>query len=53
MYVIKVADYLIDVGPEGGKNGGEIIGQGTPEQIAKIHKSFTGRYLAQELNGSK
>lgn len=49
MDVIKLVDHLIDIGPEGGKNGGELIGEGTPEEIVKIKKSHTGRYLAKEL----
>lgn len=47
--VIKRADYVIDLGPEGGAAGGEIIATGTPEQVAKNPKSFTGHYLAQVL----
>ena len=47
--VIKTADWLIDVGPEGGDGGGQIIGMGTPEEIAKIEKSHTGRYLKRVL----
>lgn len=47
--VIKTADYIIDMGPEGGDNGGEIIATGTPEQIAKIKKSYTGQYLSRIL----
>ena len=43
--VIKTADYLIDLGPEGGDNGGTIIAKGTPEQVAKVEKSYTGKYL--------
>ena len=43
--VIKVADYIIDLGPEGGELGGEIIGVGTPEEIIKNEKSYTGEYL--------
>lgn len=49
MDVIKVADYIIDLGPEGGMGGGEIIGKGTPEAIAKIKHSHTGRFLKKEL----
>jgi excinuclease ABC subunit A len=49
MDVIKVADYIIDVGPEGGKGGGEIVFSGTPENLAKNKKSHTARYLAKEL----
>src|SRR5699024_3786 len=47
--VIKTADYLIDLGPEGGDNGGTIIAKGTPEQVAKVEKSYTGKYLKQIL----
>lgn len=47
--VIKCADWVIDLGPEGGKNGGEIVAQGTPEQIIKKRKSLTGKYLKAEL----
>ena len=49
MDVIKLVDYLIDIGPEGGKNGGKLVGQGTPEEIVKVKKSHTGKYLAKEL----
>ncbi|RVU25709.1 excinuclease ABC subunit UvrA [Sandaracinomonas limnophila] len=47
--VIKVSDYLIDMGPEGGNAGGVLLGSGTPEQIAKIKGSHTGRFLVKEL----
>lgn len=47
--VIKVADYVIDLGPEGGENGGTIIGTGTPEDIAAIEESYTGQYLKEIL----
>ncbi|MGH2451257.1 MAG: excinuclease ABC subunit UvrA [Candidatus Limnocylindria bacterium] len=47
--VVKTADHVIDLGPEGGKAGGEIIAEGTPEQIAKSRRSFTGRYLRELL----
>lgn len=47
--VIKVADYIIDMGPEGGAGGGEVVGTGTPEQIIKIKESHTGKYLKEEL----
>jgi excinuclease ABC subunit A len=47
--VIKSADHVIDLGPEGGFRGGEIIANGTPEQVAKVKKSFTGQYLAELL----
>lgn len=47
--VIKCADHIIDMGPEGGAAGGQVIAEGTPEQIAKEKKSFTGQYLKQLL----
>ena len=47
--VIKMADYLIDIGPEGGDAGGEIVAAGTPEQVAKVKRSHTGRYLKEIL----
>jgi excinuclease ABC subunit A len=47
--VVKVADYVVDMGPEGGGGGGEIVGAGTPEDIAKIKESFTGIFLKEEL----
>jgi len=49
MDVIKVADYLIDMGPEGGSGGGKLVGQGTPEDIARLKESFTGMFLKPEL----
>ncbi|HRP89630.1 MAG TPA: excinuclease ABC subunit UvrA [Edaphocola sp.] len=49
MDIIKVADYIFDLGPEGGSGGGAIIAQGTPEQICKVKTSYTGYYLKQEL----
>ena len=49
MDVIKSADYIIDLGPEGGENGGEILCTGTPEEIAKNKESYTGKYLKEEL----
>ena len=49
MDVIKVADYLIDMGPEGGQKGGEIVVEGTPETVAKHPHSHTARFLKQEL----
>lgn len=47
--VIKTADYVIDIGPEGGDNGGKIIANGTPEQIVKVKESYTGKYLKGKL----
>lgn len=49
--VIKFADWIIDLGPEGGDKGGKIIAEGTPEQIIKKNKGYTARYLAEEMNG--
>ena len=45
--VIKTADWIIDLGPEGGDNGGEIVATGTPENIAKVKRSYTGQFLQQ------
>lgn len=47
--LIKAADWVIDLGPEGGKGGGEIIAEGTPDKVAEIEKSHTGRFLKQEF----
>ncbi|MDG1780015.1 MAG: excinuclease ABC subunit UvrA [Flavobacteriales bacterium] len=49
MDMIKVADHLIDVGPEGGAGGGQIIAQGKPEQVVKVEESWTGKFLKEEL----
>jgi excinuclease ABC subunit A len=49
MHVIKTADWIIDLGPEGGGKGGEIIATGTPEQVAKVKRSYTGHYLKEIL----
>jgi len=49
MEVIKSADYIIDLGPEGGEQGGEVIGQGTPEEIINIPTSYTGQYLKRSF----
>jgi len=49
MDVIKVSDHLIDIGPEGGRNGGMIVAEGTPEEVAANDKSITGKYLKDEL----
>ena len=50
--VVRSADWIIDLGPEGGDLGGRIIAQGTPEQIAECRTSYTGRYLKKELVAS-
>ena len=47
--VIKTADWIIDLGPEGGTLGGEIVAEGTPEDVAEVEKSYTGRYLKPML----
>lgn len=49
--VIKVADYIVDLGPEGGDGGGTIIANGTPEEVAKVKESYTGQFLDKILNG--
>ncbi len=51
--VIKTADWIIDIGPEGGDGGGEIVASGTPEDVAKVKKSYTGQYLAPLLRPKK
>jgi excinuclease ABC subunit A len=50
--VIKTADWVIDLGPEGGERGGYVVGMGPPEAIAKLPKSYTGQFLARVLNGN-
>ncbi len=47
--VVKTADWIIDLGPEGGAGGGHIVAEGTPEQVARNQRSYTGRALAQVL----
>ena len=47
--VIKQADWIIDLGPEGGRGGGRIVAQGTPEQVARVKKSYTGQAMARSL----
>ena len=53
MDVIKLADWIIDMGPEGGRNGGQVLSTGTPEQIVKSKKGFTPKFLKDELKRSK
>ena len=50
MDVIKCADHVIDLGPEGGDMGGNLVAAGTPEEVAKCTASYTGQYLAEKLN---
>ena len=47
--VIKTADYILDLGPEGGSGGGTLIAKGTPEEVAKVKKSYTGQFLKDIL----
>ncbi|MGE3460035.1 MAG: hypothetical protein AB7O24_33300, partial [Kofleriaceae bacterium] len=51
--VIKTADWIIDLGPEGGAAGGEVIGAGTPEQVAEIAKSYTGQFVKPLLDRAR
>jgi excinuclease ABC subunit A len=48
--MIKTADHIIDMGPEGGDGGGTVIAQGTPEEVAKVPHSYTGQYLKGKLH---
>ena len=48
--VIKTADWIVDMGPEGGSDGGEIIAEGSPEKVASVEKSYTGRFLRNLIN---
>jgi excinuclease ABC subunit A len=47
--IIKVADWIIDLGPEGGDRGGELVAEGTPEQVVAVRSSFTGSFLKDHL----
>ena len=51
--VIKMMDYLIDIGPEGGKGGGQVVAMGTPEEVAKNKKSYTAKFLKEVLKTEK
>ena len=51
--VIRNADWILDLGPEGGEEGGRIVAQGTPEQVARVKKSYTGQALTAYFNGSE
>jgi excinuclease ABC subunit A len=50
LHVIKTADWIIDLGPEGGDKGGEIIASGPPEEVALVERSYTGQYLKPILH---
>ena len=47
--VIKTADWLVDIGPEGGDGGGEIVATGTPEEVVKVERTYTGQFLKELL----
>ena len=51
--VVKTADYIIDLGPEGGDKGGEIVATGTPEEVAKVEASYTGQYRGPVIERTK
>ncbi len=51
--MIKVADWIIDLGPEGGDDGGSLVAMGTPEQVAHVRESHTGRYLKEMLSSGR
>ena len=51
--VIKTADYIIDIGPEGGDRGGTVVAKGTPEEVAKSKKSYTGHYIKKMIERTK
>jgi excinuclease ABC subunit A len=51
--VVKMADYIIDLGPEGGDAGGRVVAEGAPEEIIKSRRSYTGKYLKDKLKTDK
>jgi excinuclease ABC subunit A len=51
--IIKVADWIIDLGPEGGERGGEVVAEGTPEQVMKVKESYTGKFLKEHMRNFK
>ena len=53
MDVIKLADWIIDMGPEGGERGGSIVCEGTPEEVAECESSYTGKYLREEIKDKR
>jgi excinuclease ABC subunit A len=50
---VKTADWVIDLGPEGGEAGGRLVAEGTPEQICRVRESYTGKFLKPHLDGKK
>ena len=51
--VVKCADHIIDIGPEGGDGGGSLVAQGTPEEIAACQQSYTGKFLKEKLDNNE
>ncbi|HBN97208.1 MAG TPA: hypothetical protein DDZ66_12995, partial [Firmicutes bacterium] len=51
--VVKTADYVIELGPEGGQGGGTIVAQGTPEEVAQVPESYTGQFLQKVLSDKR
>ena len=51
--VVKTADYIIDLGPEGGQGGGTIVAQGTPEEVSQVSASYTGQFLQKVLGDAR
>ncbi|MFL5402119.1 MAG: hypothetical protein ACJ8BF_04805, partial [Gemmatimonadales bacterium] len=51
--VIKTADWIIDLGPEGGERGGEVVAAGTPEEVAEVEESYTGQFLRKALRSQE
>ena len=51
--IIKVADYIIDLGPDGGVRGGEVVATGTPDEVAAVEGSYTGQYLRETLRKTR
>jgi excinuclease ABC subunit A len=47
--VVKCADYIIDLGPDGGEGGGQVVATGTPEELARVSRSYTGKFLTKYL----
>jgi excinuclease ABC subunit A len=53
MDVVKMADYIIDMGPEGGRKGGKLVAAGTPDEVIRAGKGYTARFLKEEIEQSK